>query len=147
MTTVIAAPPSQIQLRVGGPAGSVSTVVFTINAASAGNGTPIVGVPNPLLVRVEAREAGCPAKNAGLFVTNPATLGGPSAIPYETISWTASDADIPAGTFLAGGGTQVMRIFPNCRQIENNHTFIFNNANVYSAGDNLGTVIYTLAMP
>jgi hypothetical protein len=146
VTTVINPPPSEVRLRVGA-AGAVTTVTFTVTAAIAGNGTAIVGAPNPVLVRADARETGCVAKNATLTVTTPANLvSGADTIPYSTISWTTSDADIAAGTYLAPG-TRTIATFANCHRVTNNHTFQFSNAQVYPQGTYNGVATYTLTMP
>jgi hypothetical protein len=146
VTTVLNPPPSEVRLRVGGAA-AVTTVAFTITAANAGNGTAINGAPANVIITAEAREAGCAAKNATLSVTTPANLvSGVDTIPFSTISWTSSDADIASGTYLAPG-TLPLATFPNCRRVTNTRTFRFDNAQVYPAGTYSGTATYTLAMP
>jgi hypothetical protein len=146
VTTVLNPPPSQVRLRVGG-AGGVTTVAFTLTAANAGSGTPINGAPAGVLIRAEARQTGCIAKNATLSVTTPAGLtSGGNTIPFSTISWVASDADIASGAYLAPG-TLTLATFPNCRRVENTHAFSFDNAQVYPSGTYNGTATYTLSMP
>ena len=146
VTTVLNPPPSEVRLRVGGAA-AVTTVAFTITAANAGNGTAINGAPANVVVTAEAREAGCAAKNATLSVTTPANLvSGADTIPFSTISWTSSDADIASGTYLSPG-TLPLATFPNCRRVTNTRTFRFDNTQVYPSGTYSGTATYTLAMP
>lgn len=146
VTTILNPPPSEVRLRVGA-AGGVTLVQFNITAANAGNGNPINQAGGAILVRAEAREAGCAAKNATLTVTTPANLtSGGNTIPFSTISWTTSDADISPGTYLAPG-TQTIATFQNCRRVQNNHTFRFSNATVYPSGTYNGTATYTLSMP
>jgi hypothetical protein len=146
VTTVLNPPPSEVRLRVGGAA-AVTTVAFTITAANAGNGTAINGAPANVIITAEAREAGCAAKNATLSVTTPANLiSGVDTIPFSTISWTSSDADIASGTYLAPG-TLPLATFPNCRRVTNTRTFRFDNVQVHPAGTYSGTATYTLAMP
>lgn len=146
VTTVLLPPPSEVRLRVGA-LGGITTVAFAITAANAGNGTAINGAPANVNITAEAREAGCAAKSAALTVTTPASLAsGGDTIPFDTISWISSDADIPSGTYLSPG-TLALATFPNCRRVTNTRTFKFNNAQVYPSGTYIGVAIYTLSMP
>lgn len=140
-------PPNEVVLQVGGAGGAVTTVAFNITAANAGTGTAIAGAPANVLVFAGAREAGCVPKSATLTVTTPAGLtSGGDTIPFSTISWTTSDADIASGTYLAPG-TVPLATFNNCRLVANFHTFSFDNAQVHPAGTYNGTATYTVAMP
>jgi hypothetical protein len=147
MIFVINPPPSEVGLQVGGGGAAVTTVAFAITAANAGTGAPIAGVPANVNVAAWARETGCAVKNATLTVTTPANLvSGVDNIPFNTISWTATDADIAAGTY-ASPGTVTLATFTNCRLVFNRHTFSFANVQVYPAGTYNGTATYTVAMP
>ncbi|HXN16277.1 MAG TPA: hypothetical protein VN878_07855 [Usitatibacter sp.] len=146
MTTVLNPPPSEVRLRVGAAA-AVTTVAFNITAANAGNGIAIAGAPANIVITAEAREAGCAAKSATLSVTTPANLAsGPNTIPFSTISWISSDADIPSGTYLSPG-TFTLATFSNCRRVTNTRTFNFSNLQVFPSGAYSGTATYTLSMP
>jgi hypothetical protein len=147
LTFVVNPPPNEVGLQVGGGGAAVTTVAFAITAANAGNGVPIAGAPVNINVLAWARQAGCIVKNATLTVTTPANLtSGANNIPFDTISWTTSDADIAAGTY-ASPGTITLATFTNCRLVFNQHTFSFNNAQVYPSGTYNGTATYTVAMP
>lgn len=144
VTTVLTPPPTRVRLRVGAVAGT-TTVQFTLTGANAGSGTPITAA-TVVLVRADVQQTGCAAKSATLTVTTPANLtSGGNTIPFSTISWTTSDADISPGTYLAPGTLSIATV-PNCRRVENNHTFRFSNAQVYPSGTYNGTATYTLAM-
>lgn len=146
VTTVLNPPPSEVRLRVGGAA-AVTTVAFALTAANAGNGTAITGTPTNVVILAEARQTGCAAKSATLSVTTPAGLtSGINTIPFNTISWVSSDADIASGTYLAPG-TLTLAVFPNCRRVANTRTFSFSNAQVFPSGTYNGTATFTLSMP
>jgi hypothetical protein len=147
MTFVINPPPSEVGLQVGGAGGAVTTVGFALTAANAGTGVAIPGVPATVLVAAWARQTGCAVKNASLTVTTPANLtSGANTIPFSTISWTATDADVASGTY-ASPGTVTLATFTNCRLVANNHAFSFANVQVYPSGTYNGTATYTVTMP
>jgi hypothetical protein len=140
-------PPSEVGLQVDAAGAGVTTVGFAITAANAGNGVAIAGAPANIWVAAWARQAGCAVKNATLTVTTPANLvSGGNTIPFNTISWTTTDADIAAGTYAAPG-TITLATFQNCRLVANQHTFSFDNVNTYAAGTYNGTATYTVSMP
>ena len=140
-------PPNEVGLQVDAAGAAVTTIGFAITAANAGNGVAIAGVPANIWVIAWARQAGCAVKNATLTVTTPANLtSGANNIPFNTISWTTTDADIAAGTYAAPG-TVTLATFLNCRAVANQHTFSFNNVNTYASGTYNGTATYTVAMP
>lgn len=147
MNFAINPPPSEVGLLVGAMGAAVTTVGFAITAANAGDGTAIVGAPANIDVAAWARQTGCAVKNATLTVTTPANLtSGGNTIPFNTISWTTTDADISPGTYAAPG-TVLLSTFQNCRAVFNQHTFQFNNLQVYPSGTYNGTATYTVAMP
>ena len=147
MTFVINPPPNEVGLQVGAAGAASTTVGCAITAANAGNGVAIAGAPANVVVAAWAREAGCVLKNATLTVTTPANLtSGGNNIPFNTISWVATDADIASGTY-ASPGTIALAAFRNCRLVANQHTFSFANVQVYPSGTYNGTATYTVAMP
>lgn len=140
-------PPSEVGLQVDAGGAGVTTIGFAITAANAGNGVAITGAPANIWVIAWARQAGCAVKNATLSVTTPANLvSGGNTIPFNTISWVASDADIASGTYAAPG-TVTLANFRNCRAVANQHTFRFDNVNTYASGTYNGTATYTVSMP
>ena len=123
----------------------MSEVNFTIPSTNVGDGTPVTGAPR-IRVLVAARAAPPNSRSVELVAdsSNPLT-NGRSPIPFTTISWSSSDADIPSGTF--NGGIQLLMSFLNSRIIFSNHTFSYSNSQILEAGTYTGTVTYTLSMP
>jgi hypothetical protein len=144
---VINPPPNEVGLQVGGAGAAVTTIGFAITAANAGNGIAIAGAPANITVTAWARWASCTTRDATLTVTTPASLtSGADTIPFNTVSWTATDADIASGTYAAPG-TLTLATFANCTQVSNQHTFSFNNLQIYPSGTYNGTATYTVTMP
>ena len=147
VTFAINPPPNEVGLQVGNPGAGVTTVAFAITPANAGDGVAIAGAPANIPVIAWARHGGCASRAALLTVTTPANLvSGGNTIPFNTISWTTTDADIVAGTYAAPG-TLTLANFQNCQQVANQHTFSFVNVNTYAAGTYNGTATYTVTMP
>ncbi len=134
-----------ILISIGRGGGRVSEINFTVPITNIGDGTPITG-NSPIRVLVSARAAPPNSRTVELVAdsSNPLT-NGRSSIPFTTVSWTSSDADIPSGTF--NGGTQLLMSFLNSRIISSNHTFSYSNTEILEAGTYRGTVTYTLSMP
>jgi hypothetical protein len=149
VTVAVANGPPRIILRVGGAGGGINLVTFTLTAANVGNGTPVNAAP-AILVRATARELAATAGTRIATLTadsSTALSNGADTIPFTTISWTAAgDLDIPAGTFTGAAG-QVLTSFVTSNQVSANHTFSYDNAQVFPAGTYNGRVIYTLSMP
>ncbi len=158
ITVVIAAGPTpRIRLHVGtvpggggctypGNSGVINTVTFTVTAANLGSGTPVTGAP-VIRIHTEGRRGGGPDRTVTLTADSSAPLSnGAATIPFTQISWVASDADIPSGTF-AGAAGQVLVSYTTSRQVCNNHTFSYANAQVVESGTYTGRVTYTLSMP
>ena len=143
-----AAPP-EISIRVGANR-TTSEVEFTVPAAQLGSGSPVTGSPRIRIVLV-VRASGANPMTATLSVnslSNPLTntSGSGSTIPFSDISWTSQDGDIPAGTYN-GTTNQVIVSFPSSRRIRDRHTFSYANTRDVEAGEYMGTVIYTWAIP
>lgn len=96
-----------------------------------------------------------PATNSSMAVLQVSTPGsltsGAFNIPFSQISWTSSAAgnaaaDIPPGTFLAGGTLFLRNIVANSF-VENCHTFRYANTQPVGAGVYDGRATYTLTAP
>ena len=96
-----------------------------------------------------------PATNSSTAVLQVSTPGsltsGAFNIPFSQISWTSSAAgnaaaDIPPGTFLAGGTLFLRNIVANSF-VENCHTFRYANTQPVGAGVYDGRATYTLTAP
>jgi hypothetical protein len=165
VTVAIGGGTQQLQLRVGATGGTISLVTFTVPAASAGNGTPIVGTTNAAAgsaqggsfpacaannVRVWARARSLFAntRTATLQVDSSGTLtSGPNTIPFTDFDWiTSSGPEIPSGAF-SGSPTQVLMSFMNSREVGMCLQFRFLNNTVYPAGTYNGQLTYNLSMP
>lgn len=140
-------PPPQIQIQIGSAGGTIDVVSFTVPAANVGDGTPIAQSGAAILVRVSARAVPANSRTAQLLANSatPLTNGG-STLPFTSISWTASDVDIPSGMFNSTA-SQLLVQFQNSRRIFNNHTFSYANTQVLAPGTYTGRVTYTLTMP
>jgi hypothetical protein len=129
-----------------GTSATITTVTFNVGAAVLGTGVPVVGAP-VIRVHTEGRRGFGPNRTVTLTVDSSTPLSnGPATISFNQISWTASDADIPSGTFSGGPG-QVLVSYTTSRRVCNNHTFRYANAQVVDAGTYTGRVRYTLSMP
>lgn len=165
VTVAIANGAAQIQLRVGATGGTLSLVTFTVPAATAGNGTPIVGTTNAAAgsaqgasfpacaannVRVWAR-ARAPAANtrtATLQVNSSGSVtSGANAIPFTDFDWiTSSGPEIPSGGFT-GSASQALMSFMNSREVGMCLQFRFLNTTIYPAGTYNGQLNFNLNMP
>jgi hypothetical protein len=131
-------------VQIGTAGGTIDKVTFTLTAANVGNGTPVVGAPG-ILVNVAARDT--VTRTVQVVVDSSAPLvNGASTLSFTNISWTASDADIPAGTFSGAAG-QLIVTFPTNVQLYNTHTFSYANTQVLQPGTYTGRITYTITMP
>lgn len=144
-TTFTIAPGSRALLvQIGSAGATIDTVTFTLTSANAGNGTPIVGTPG-ILVNVAARDT--VARTVQLVADSSTPLSnGASTLSFTNISWTASDADIPSGTFSGASGQLIVQFQTN-RQIFNTHTFRYANTQILQPGTYTGRIRYTITMP
>lgn len=165
VTIAVANGSQQLQLRIGATGGTISLVTFTVPAASAGNGTPIVGTTNAAAgsaqggsfpacaannVRVWAR-ARSPVGNsrtAMLQVNSSGNLtSGGNTIPFTDFDWiTSSGPEIPSGSF-SGSATQALMSFQNSREVGMCLQFRFLNTSVYPSGTYNGQLTFNLNMP
>lgn len=165
VTVAIANGAAQIQLRVGATGGTISLVTFTVPAASAGNGTPVVGTTNAAAGSAQgASFPACAANNVRVWArarapvsdTRTATLqvnssgsvtSGANAIPFTDFDWiTSSGPEIPSGAF-SGSATQALMSFMNSREVGMCLQFRFLNSTIYPAGTYNGQLNFTLNMP
>lgn len=144
-TTFTVAPGSRALLvQIGSSGATIDTVTFTLTAANVGSGTPVVGTPG-ILVNVAARDT--VTRTVQLVADSSVPLSnGASTLPFTQISWTASDADIPSGTFSGSAGQLIVQ-FPTNFQLFNTHTFRYANTQVLQPGTYTGRVRYTVTMP
>jgi hypothetical protein len=144
-TTISIAPGSRALLvQIGSGGGTINKVTFTLTAANVGNGVAVVGTP-AILVNVAARDT--VLRTVQLVVNSSVPLSnGASTLPFSQISWTTSDASIPAGTFSGAAG-QLIVTFPTNFQLFNDHTFRYANTQVLQPGTYNGRVTYTVTMP
>ena len=142
-------PPAEVRIRVGAETG-VTTVTHDVPATHVGDGTPVEGTPNSVLIEASARRATSRAASSTYFIisvdSSTPLSSGTNTISFTNISWTAQDGDIPAGTFT-GVTDQVIVSFPSSRRIRDWHTFSYANTRDVEAGDYVGRVVYTWAIP
>lgn len=143
-TLVIAPGPRLLLVQIGSAGAVIDKVTFSPAATNVGTGTPIVGAP-AILVRVLARDT--VPRVVQLVADSSVPLNnGASNVPFTTVSWTTSDADIAPGTFTGAAG-QLILLFPNNRLISNTHTFRYANTQILQPGTYTGRVTYTVSMP
>ena len=138
----------------------VAQVMNTINATSStqaisphDNYTVCTPASGQVYVGGYFRLPAASATTAVLQVTTPASLtSGANAIAFNQISWTSTSignsgaADIPAGSFVAGG-TRVLRNFGANTFVENCLIFSYANTTPVAAGTYDGRATYTLTAP
>lgn len=165
VTVAIANGAPQIQLRIGATGGTISMVTFTVPAATAGDGTPVIGTTNAAAgsaqgasfpacaannVRVWARARGAPpnSRTATLQVNSSgAVTSGANAIPFTDFAWiTSSGPEIPSGAF-SGSAAQTLMSFMNSREVGMCLQFRFLNTTIYPAGTYNGQLTFNLNMP
>jgi hypothetical protein len=164
VTVAIANGAPQIQLRVGATGGTISLVTFTVPAANAGNGTPIVGTTNAAAGSAAGSFAACAANNVRVYALARSTFGnsrtatlqvnssgsvtsGANAIPFTDFDWiTSAGPEIPSGGFT-GSPSQTLMSFMNSREVGMCLQFRFLNSTIYPAGTYNGQLTFNLNMP
>jgi hypothetical protein len=155
----------QLQLRIGAAGGTISTVTFSVPAASAGTGTPVVGTTNAaagsaqgasfpacaannVLVWARARAVFPNTRTATLQVNSSGSVtSGANAIPFTEFDWiTSSGPEIPSGGFT-GSAAQTLMSFMNSREVGMCLQFRFLNTTIYPAGTYNGQLTFNLNMP
>lgn len=142
--------PAEIRLRVGAPAG-VTMVIHNVPANQIGDGTPIVGSPNSILIEVSARRANILQAIFSQYILSVDSSiplsSGSNTIPFTDISWTAQDGTIPSGSFSGSPGQVILGATHAIWQARDWHTFYYNNTRVVPSGTYTGRVTYTAAIP
>jgi len=142
--------PAEVRIRVGAASG-ITTVTHNVPATQVGDGTPITGTPNSILIEASARRAGWFAAFTTNFIvtadsSTPLT-NGTDTISFTNISWTAQHEDIPSGNFT---GSPAQVILPPTRAfwlVRDWHTFFYNNTQIVPYGTYTGRVTYTVSVP
>src|SRR5512139_1845825 len=166
LTFVIANGANQIYLRVGQTGGATSRVDFTVPAANAADGTPIVGVAPAAAGAAQVTAAGnafpaCAAgsvriiararsntvgRTAFLRVDSSGNLtSGGNTIPFTDFDWLSAD-EIGNGVFT-GSATQLLYSFTISQEVGWCLQYRFLNTNVYPPGTYNGALAHTLSMP
>jgi hypothetical protein len=148
VTISIANGAPQLRLTVGSGGGTIDVVSFNIAAASIGNGVAIVG-SRTITIVARARATASNSRTATLTADSSSSLSNAATggqLSFSAISWTASDSDIPSGSFTGTAG-QVLATFLNSRQVTTTHTFRYANTQILDAGTYIGRITYTLTMP
>ena len=141
-------------------ASGAAQVMNTINATSStqaisphDNYTVCAPASGQVYVGGYFRLPAASATTAVLQVTTPASLtSGANSIAFNQITWTSTSignagaADIPAGSFVAGG-TRVLRNFGANTFVENCLIFSYANTAPVAAGTYDGRATYTLTAP
>jgi hypothetical protein len=142
--------PAEIRLRVGAPVG-ITMVTHSVPAANVGDGTPVAGTPNSVLIEASARRANIWQAIFTRFIisvdsSTPLSSGG-NTISFTDISWTAQDGDIPSGSFSGTSGQVILGPTRAFLQVRDWHTFYYNNVRIVPYGTYTGRVTYTAAIP
>jgi hypothetical protein len=166
VTVVIGDAAPEIALRVGATGATISRVTFTVTAATAATGTPILGTTaaadgsaqapnfntacagNNIRVWARARSTTALPRTASLNVNSSGGLtSGANTIPFTDFDWiTSSGGEIPSGGF-SGAAAQNLLTFNTSREISVCLQFRFLNTTVYPAGTYNGQLTYNLLMP
>ena len=141
---------------------TVDSLVYTVPAASVGNGTAIAGVGGDLTAgQVTARVMG----NNGTIAFSSTTLGALSNGAGDTVSWAQMNVAVATNTSatalshpaLADGATTSVNLTPTSgtkvTSLDAKWTYTYKNQNVVAAGTyggvnvNNGRVTYGVSMP
>ena len=134
----------------GPPVGLVDEVEFTLPAGVVpGTGTPVTGAPEIPIALLGYSGGG----QARFTVTMNSSValndGGGNTIPFNEISWSTRDGDIPDGRFDGSAAQTLLtfdRSWPRGRGVVDFLTFSYDNDTVYAAGTYTGRVVYTIAL-
>jgi len=142
--------PAEVRIRVGAAAG-ITTVTHNVPAIQVGDGTPVAGTPNSILIEASARRANFFSALTTNFIVSADSStplsNGTDTISFTNISWTAQDEDIPSGNFT---GLPAQVILPPTRAfwlVRDWHTFFYNNTQIVPYGTYVGRVTYTVSVP
>lgn len=166
LTVAIGNAAPEIALRVGAAGATISLVTFTVTAATAATGNPIVGTTNAAAGSAQAPNFGaaCGANNVRIWararstaaLPRTATLtvnasggltSGANTIPFTNFDWiTSGGGEIASGAF-SGAASQNLLSFGTSQEISVCLQYRFLNATVYPAGTYNGQLTYNLLMP
>jgi hypothetical protein len=142
--------PAEVRIRVGAQTG-ITTVTHNVPATNLGDGTPIEGTPNSVLIEASARRANFFSALSTNFIvsvdSSTPLSNGTDTIPFTSISWTAQDESIPSGNF---NGSPAQVILPPTGAfwlVRDWHTFYYNNTQIVPYGTYTGRVTYTVSVP
>jgi hypothetical protein len=142
--------PAEVRIRVGAAAG-ITTVTHNVPATNVGDGTPVAGSPNSILIEASARRAGFWAALFTNFIVSVDSSiplsNGTDTIPFTNISWTAQDEDIPSGQFTGTPAQIILNPTRAIWRVSDRHTFFYNNTQIVPSGTYTGRVTYTVSVP
>ena len=126
-------------------------MVHAVPADRVGDGTPVAGAPDSVLIDAYARMPNIVRAWMTQFIISvdssmPLSNGG-STIPFTDISWTAQDGDIPSGRFQGVPGQVILGPTRAFFRVRDWHTFYYANDRVVPAGVYSGQVTYTISIP
>lgn len=134
----------------GPPTGQVNEVVFNFPASVLpGDGTPIVGTPEMPVAVLGYSGGGRARFTVTMNSSVPLVNGSGNTLPFNEISWTTRDGDIPGGRFNQGAAQTFFNMniaYPRGRGVIDYLTFRYDNDTVYPAGTYTGRVVYTIAL-
>jgi len=142
--------PAEVRIRVGARRG-VTTVTHNVPATNVGDGTPVAGGPNRILIEASARRVDFSSASSTNFIitvdsSTPLT-NGTDIIPFTNISWTARDGDIPSGTFTGSPAQVILAPTSAISRVSDRHRFYYNNTQIIPYGTYTGRVTYTVSVP
>jgi len=142
--------PAEVRIRVGSES-SITTVAHDVPAINVGDGTPIVGTPNLVVIEASARRANFwDALRTNFIVTVDSSSplsSGVHTIPFTTISWTSEDGAIPSGRFNGTSGQVILESTRAFYKVSDRHTFTYDNLEIVPHGTYMGSVTYTVLIP
>jgi hypothetical protein len=142
--------PDEVRIRVGAAAG-ITTVTHDVPATNVGDGTPVSGTPNSILIEASARRAGFFAALFTNFIvsvdSSTPLSNGTDTISFTSISWTAQDEDIPSGNFTGSPAQVILSPTRALWRVSDRHTFYYNNTQIVPYGTYAGRVTYTVSVP
>ena len=132
----------EVSIQVGAKTG-VTTVTHDLSASQVGDGTPITGTPDDVLIEASARPT--------IFIitvdSSTPLSNGTHTIPFTDISWTAKKGDIPSGRFNGTSTQVILQPNPGITGVKDRLTFSYDNTRVVPYGTYTGGVTYTISVP
>lgn len=132
----------EVSIRVGAKTG-VTTVTHDVPAYQVGDGTPITGTPNDVLIEASAR----PTYFMITVDSSTPLSNGVHTIPFTDILWTSKKGDIPSGRFNGTSTQVIVEPTTGIQKVKDRLTFIYENTRVVPYGIYSGTVTYTVSVP